>query len=126
MLHRVKSGLWVAAYLRRVAGEARSAVVVRRGAEEAGAVFVKIARLDGTADLYGPAPQTAFAEDDEDRILDRLFEPLAEAAPEAEVDARLARERKFDPDLWVVEVEDRTGRHGLELVRRPPAGWPPG
>ncbi len=33
---------------------------------------------------------------------------------EAEVDAALARQRGFDPDLWVIEVEDRAGRHLLD------------
>src|SRR5213080_4605741 len=53
---RLKSAIWVAAYLRRRHIDGTFAVVRRRGAEEAGAVFVKIDRLDGTAELYGPAP----------------------------------------------------------------------
>ena len=57
---RLKTALWVAAYLRRCQVEGISAVVRRRGAEEAGAVFVRIDRLDGTSDLFGPAPQSAF------------------------------------------------------------------
>ena len=58
---RLKSALWVAAYLRRCQVEGVYGVVRRRGAEEAGAVFVRISRLDGTSDLFGPAPQSAFA-----------------------------------------------------------------
>ena len=57
---RLKTALWVAAYLRRCHVEGIFAVVRRRGAEEAGAVFVRISRLDGTSDLFGPAPQSAF------------------------------------------------------------------
>jgi hypothetical protein len=56
---RVKSSIWVAAYVRRAYVEGAFAVVRRRGADEAGAVFIKIARLDGTAELFGPAPPTA-------------------------------------------------------------------
>ena len=52
---RLKSGIWVAAYLRRCNVEGAFAAVRRRGADEAGAVFIKISRLDGTATLYGPA-----------------------------------------------------------------------
>ena len=59
---RLKSGIWVAAYLRRCAVEGAAAVLRRRGAEEAGAIFIKVDRLDGTADIYGPAPQSAFDE----------------------------------------------------------------
>ena len=57
-LMRLKSGIWVAAYLRRCNVEGVFAAVRRRGAEEAGAIFIKINRLDGTAMLYGPAPQS--------------------------------------------------------------------
>ena len=57
---RLKTGLWVAAYLRRCQVEGVFGAVRRRGAEEAGAVFVRVNRLDGTSDLFGPAPQSAF------------------------------------------------------------------
>ena len=67
---RLKSGIWVAAYLRRCNVEGVFAAVRRRGAEEAGAIFIKINRLDGTGTLYGPAPQAAF---DDARPADRMF-----------------------------------------------------
>ena len=54
---RLKSGIWVAAYIRRCQVEGAQAVLRRRGAEEAGAVFIKVSKLDGTAEVYGPAPQ---------------------------------------------------------------------
>ncbi len=112
---RLKSAIWVAAYLRRCQVEGAPAVVLRRGAEEAGAIFVRICRLDGTSDLYGPAPQSAV---EIGRGADRSFAPsLAERpAPDAAVEACLAREMKFDPDLWIVEVEDRAGRSFLDIV----------
>lgn len=53
---RLKSEIWVKAYIRRCAGEGVPAVVVRRGDEDAGVIFLKVSRLDGTAALYGPAP----------------------------------------------------------------------
>jgi hypothetical protein len=114
---RLKSGFWVAAYIRRCQVEGVFAAVRRRGADEAGAIFIKVNRLDGTADLYGPAPQTAF---DEAQPTDRAFSsPLKTApAPEADVEAYLARETRFDPDVWIVETEDRTGRHFLDQVVR--------
>jgi hypothetical protein len=112
---RLKSAIWVAAYLRRRHIDGTLAVVRRRGAEEAGAIFIKINRLDGTAELYGPAPQTAF---EESRPADRAFTACFEAqrVPEAEVEDYLAREIRFDSDLWIVEVEDRSGSHLLDLV----------
>ncbi|MGD0023661.1 MAG: DUF1491 family protein [Xanthobacteraceae bacterium] len=112
---RLKSALWVAAYLRRCQVEGVFGVVRRRGAEEAGAVFVRISRLDGTSDLFGPAPQSAF---DAAAGAARAFSAsLAEQpAPDAAIEAYLAREIKFDPDVWIVEVEDRAGRNFLDII----------
>jgi hypothetical protein len=112
---RLKSAIWVSAYVRRLSIEGIPVAIVRRGAEEAGAIFIKINRLDGTADVYGPAPQTAF---DEDRPADRLWTRSTGAEPveDAKAEDYLARQARFDPDLWVVEVEERTGRHLLESV----------
>jgi hypothetical protein len=84
--------------------------------EEAGAIFIKVKRLDGTGTLYGPAPQAVF---DEARPADRMFmAQVGRAAPaaEAELEARLVKEIRFDPDLWIVEVEDRAGRNFLDNV----------
>ena len=112
---RLKSAIWVAAYIRRCNVEGAFAAVRRRGAEEAGAIFVKVNRLDGTAELYGPAPQSLVegAGPTERLFCRSLPEP---PAPDATVEARLARELRFDPDVWIIEVEDRAGRHFLDQV----------
>jgi hypothetical protein len=112
---RLKSAIWVAAYIRRCNLEGAFAALRRRGAEEAGAIFVKINRLDGTAELFGPAPQSVF---DMARPADRLFTACLTEQPasEAKVEERLARELRFDPDVWIVEVEDRAGRHFLDQL----------
>ena len=110
---RLKSAIWVAAYIRRCHIEGAFAAVRRRGAEEAGAIFIKLNRLDGTAELFAPAPQSAFDDaDPADRAFSRCFG--VEPVPEDKIEARLAREIRFDPDVWIVEVEDRAGRHFLE------------
>src|SRR5437588_9044495 len=112
---RLKSSIWVAAYLRRCQTEGIFGAVRRRGAEEAGAVFVKVALLDGKAMLYIPAPQTVY---DDSRPIERFFMPTSpEPVPGASVEERLGREIRFDPDAWVGETEDRTGRHFLDLAR---------
>ncbi|WP_395697402.1 DUF1491 family protein [Methylocella sp.] len=110
---RVRSDFWASAYLRRCAHEGASAVLRRRGAAEAGAIFVKLDRLDGTAALYGPAPQS---EADESGA--RLFARLHDAPwiDPAEAEARIARQLRFDPDMWLLEIEDRLGRHFLDLI----------
>jgi hypothetical protein len=112
---RLKSGIWIAAYIRRCRVEGADALLRRRGAEEAGAVFIKVSRLDGTAEVFGPAPQSAF---DEARPSDRAFSPAlkTQPAPDAEAEAYLAKQIKFDPDIWIVEVEDRAGRNFLDSV----------
>jgi hypothetical protein len=112
---RLKSSIWVAAYLRRCQTEGVFGAVRRRGAEEAGAVFVKVALLDGNAMLYVPAPQTVY---DDSRPIERLFMPISKGpVPEPSVEDRLQKEIRFDPDAWIVETEDRAGRHFLDLSR---------
>ena len=86
---RLKSAIWVAAYLRRCQTEGIFGAVRRRGAEEAGAVFVKVALLDGNAMLYAPAPQTVY---DDSRPTERLFVPGSQQpVPEPSVEERLAK-----------------------------------
>lgn len=112
---RLKSAIWVAAYVRRCYGEGAFAAVRRRGAEDAGAIFIKLNRLDGTAELFGPAPQTAF---DDAQPADRAFTRSfgKDPVPEQKVEEKLAKETRFDPDVWIVEIEDRAGRHFIENV----------
>jgi len=111
---RLKSGIWVAAYLRRCQTEGVFGAVRRRGAEEAGAVFVKVSLLDSSAMLYAPAPQSVY----DDRPIERFFVAVSpEPLPEQVVEERLAKEIRFDPDAWIVETEDKAGRHFLDLAR---------
>lgn len=113
---RLRSDIWVSAYLRRRLAEGASAVLHRRGAAEAGAIFVKIDRLDGRAALFGPAPQSLATEAAPG--IDRLFVRMHEAEwiDPIEADRRLEREISFDPDVWIVEVEDRGGEARLDTV----------
>lgn len=107
---RLRSDFWVASYLRRCGIEGVSAVLRRRGAAEAGAIFIKIDRLDGSGALYGPAPQSEI--ESGDRRFARLH--TADWIEAAAADERLKREIAFDVDLWIVEIEDRLGRDFLE------------
>ena len=79
-------------------------------------MFVRISRLDGTSDLFGPAPQSEFDAGARRRPrLQRRVSPSSRR-PMTAVEAYLAREIKFDPDVWIVEVEDRAGRNFLDVV----------
>ena len=102
---RLTAAFWVQAYLMRLGQEAIAAYVVARGDPVAGAVVVKLARLDGTAQAFQRSVDPATSQ--------RVWMVLAEGA-EAEVDAVLARQRARDPDVWVIEVEDAAGRHRLD------------
>jgi hypothetical protein len=107
---RLRAEFWVKAYIRRCAVEGASAVVVRHGDDDAGAIFIKVDRLDGTCRLFGPAP-AGLEGAESDR---RWNELLSAGAGTAEADAVLAREARFDSDMWLIEVEDRRGRHFLD------------
>ncbi len=109
---RLRSDFFAAALIRRCGVENVAAVMRRRGSAEAGAIFVKVDRLDGTADLYGPAPQSMVEDSSGERLFTRIME--AECVPD--VEERIRREMKFDPDLWLVEIEDRAGRSFLQLA----------
>ncbi|WP_135500931.1 DUF1491 family protein [Roseovarius aestuariivivens] len=102
---RLTAQFWVQAYLARLRVRDIPAFVTSHGDDTAGAVLVKLNTLDGRAQLF----QRSF-----DVMRDmRHWITLAEGQ-ESEVDAAVARQRGFDPDLWVIEVEDRQGRHLLD------------
>ena len=118
---RVTSEMWVGAYLRRCQAEFVQAVVVRRGDAAAGAIFISVDMMDGNFRLYGPAP-AGLSGSDTDRRWVCCLDGAAVAAPDAK--AFLARQITFDFDLWILEVEDRLGRHFLDdaLVGREARG----
>ncbi len=104
---RLASHVWVSAYLARLGIEGIPAHLVRRGDATAGAIAVKLAFLDGTATLF----TRYLGSDGQGRWTAQLAR-----GPEAEIDAAIQRERRRDPDLWVIEVEDRQGRHRLDAL----------
>ena len=102
---RLTASFWAQAYLTRLRLADIPAFVVAHGDDTGGAVLVKLNTLDGQARAY----QRSF-----DLMSGaRVWVVLAEG-DEAEVDAAIARQRGFDPDVWVIEVEDRSGRHLLD------------
>ncbi|WP_375458433.1 DUF1491 family protein [uncultured Enterovirga sp.] len=113
---RLRSDFWVAAHLRRCGVEGIEAVLRRRGAAEAGAIYVTVDHLDGLVDLYGPAPQSELTGDE----TDRLFAPLLSGAAPPDIEVRMVRELRYDPDLWWISIDDRLGRSALTLVRAEP------
>lgn len=102
MTPRLKAGIYVRAIIRRAEVAGAQAFVVRKGSEEAGALFLKIARLDGTSVVLSPARRG------EGELV--WVKPLGDAADDAKAAAYFEKQAKFDPDLWIVEIEDREGR----------------
>lgn len=102
---RLTADFWVRAYLARLRLADIPAFVTAHGDATAGAVLVKLNTLDGQA--------TAFQREFDLMTGTRAWAELAKG-PEADVDAAITRQRSFDPDLWVIEVEDRAGRHLLD------------
>jgi hypothetical protein len=111
---RLTSSIFVSALIRRAELSGAPAYVTRHGADEAGAILISVDRRDGTIDLYTPAPQSALMDPGD---ADRLFTRVRERAAEADVARFIAREIDFDPDVWVVSIEDRDGRPFVDLAR---------
>jgi hypothetical protein len=103
MFSELKTSFWTSALLRRASVEGAYAALSRKGDGDAGAVLVKVCTLDGNATVYRPI-----------RNMDgeRVWLPKGPDA-ETEIDAVIAKRAKTDPDLWVVEIEDKQGRHFL-------------
>jgi hypothetical protein len=108
-----RSDLWVAAFVRRHNDIGHICVVARKGDPIAGQIFIEIDHLNGTGSLLTPAPSSARAEGDEDRLFVRRFE---RAEPQVIRD-RIAREADFDPDLWVLALEMRGDDPGVTISR---------
>ena len=97
---RLTARFWVDAWLARLRAAGLSGYVLSHGDDTSGAVLVKCARLDGTAIVWTRRFNLMTGHSEWAVLSD---------GPEAEVDALLSREGSRDPDLWIVEVENRKG-----------------
>ncbi len=102
---RLTTRFWVDAYLARLRFQDIPAYVVAHGDDTGGAVLVKLNTLDGQAALFQRSFDLMTGE--------RQWVVLAEGV-EKDVDEAVNRQCGFDCDLWVIEVEDRAGRHLLD------------
>ncbi len=94
---RLKAGLWVKAALRRSDRDGRPGVVLRKGDADAGGVLVVLRGREGLSVLS----QTRAA----DGALAWMRATGAAPVDQAVADSYIARQVRFDPDLWVVEFE---------------------
>ena len=108
----VKSEIWVQAFLRRSFAQGQYGAVLRKGAPEAGAIYLVVNRLDGRNFLYGPPPGPAY-----DELGERIWEQVRrESVDPLELQKIITSLTRIDPDIWVVEIEDRDGSLALKLV----------
>ncbi len=102
---RLTADIWVSAYLTRLRLADIPVFITKKGDATAGAVLVKLNTLDGRAIAY----QRSF-----DLMSGKRAWVVLEEGEETRVDAALERQKRFDVDIWVIEVEDRSGRHLLD------------
>jgi hypothetical protein len=107
---RLTSSIWVDAYRRRVEQAGGYVTIRKRGSGEAGAIFLLISDADNLSRLYGPAPQSLYGEGATSR---RFSLMSGDRLDGLQVQTMLDKQMRFDPDLWVVDVDDREGRHFL-------------
>jgi len=110
---RVTTAIWFAIFLRNETARGAYVTVAKQGAQQAGAVFIAHNHLDGTLDLYGPAPQ-AFLDDVAEA--DRPFERVLTQVDQQEIDQYMEKQSNFDPDLWLVETESGSDNITLNIV----------
>ncbi len=104
---RLQTDFWVKAYLRRCETGGGAAFVLRRGNREAGVVLIKLNHLNGAFVVLSRTM-------DLDGAIVWRQATGTEPVEEEEAERYLEKQLKFDPDLWVIEVEDREGRHFLD------------
>ena len=101
----IHSDIWVYALIRRAQLAGAFATVLRKGDARAGAVMVKtVNRKTGEAHLYAEATRAGG---------ETVWMQPADSTDEAVLEGHIARAAKFDPDIWVVEVEDADGKRFL-------------
>ncbi len=109
MQPRVTAELWIKAHIRKCGALAIPAMVVRRGDDQAGALIIKVNHLGPGCMVLAPANTMEGG-----RQWRRATGP--DLVPEAEADAYIERQLNMDPDIWVLEIEDRDGRHLVDDI----------
>ncbi len=100
----LSADFWVSALLRRVEQAGSFAYIARKGDARYGSVLVKVMN-QRTRDVY----VLREASKGEETVWMKPVDSLTEV----DLDAYIARQTRYDPDLWVVEIEDVEGRHFL-------------
>ena len=102
---RLRSKIWVQAYLKRLEIQNIAAYVTAHGDDHSGAILIKVIKMDGTAQLY----QKTFDLQNNRNAWVKILEGV-----DVEVDTLLQRQKTIDPDLWVVQIESANGQNYLD------------
>ena len=111
-MNELKSETIINAGIRKAEKNLTSAYVIKRGDEQAGAIFVKIDTLDGFSKLFSRNIKYDLNNDKEIIEFADLY-PQKRITTQ-EIDKRISREIEIDRDCWVVEIEDKNGFNSFE------------
>lgn len=109
---RLKSAIFISALTRRLFSDGLAGVIEKKGAAEAGAIFIRVLKRDRSQILLSPAPQSLT----DGETADRCFEIRLENATEQDVNLKLVREKSFDSDIWIVEIETDNPENYLKIL----------
>lgn len=110
---RLTSAMWFAVFMRAESARGAYVSVLKSGAQQAGALFIIQNHLNGMLNLYAPAPQALMDDTGDD---DRKFECVLDNVSQQDIDNYLEKQKKFDPDLWIIETESGSGEISLSLA----------
>ena len=111
-MSQLRSDIWCSAFIRRHNDLGNLCVVARKGHAVAGQIWIEVDHLNDEISLYSPAPALMLDEDDFERAFEQRFKRVAVD----KVKSRLERELEFDPDIWIIALEQRTDDSGLNIV----------
>ena len=101
---RITAEIWIAAYRAMLEKQGIPIYVNKTGDKSAGAILVKVSTKGDQASLYHRVPNT---------IGQRCW-TLFDSNSEEAINETINKQCSFDPDLWVLEIEDPKGRHLLD------------
>ena len=110
---RLTSAIWFGIFMRRESERGAFVTVSKKGAQQAGALYIVHDHLDGTCSLYAPAPQALIKPSETD---DRRFEKIFDREPRELMGEYLEKQRRFDSDLWIIETEGGNGVPAIDIV----------
>ena len=102
---RLRSKIWVQAYLKKLEIQNIAAYVSAHGDDNSGAIIIKVIKMDGSSQLY----QKTFDLQNNRNVWVKIME-----GSDMEIDTLLEKQKVTDPDIWVIEIESANGQNYLD------------